>query len=168
MYLKNQQKKYKKQLLAKKFAEDDGGQEYASMKQKLQGLRHAQNQKDDKLVNTDPEGQPTSVSDLLASLRDEFLSDLNADEIPNSDISDVSDGEVEKEEANINTMELNADLLSKIEVQKSLTDKYVEQNHQFMSDFVKVYREDANAAKRNYYLQKLSFDVGENKGKVEL
>ena len=138
------------------------------MKQKLQGLRHAQNQKDDKLVNTDPEGQPTSVTDLLASLRDEFLSDLNPDEIPNSDISDVSDGEVEKEEANINTMELNADLLSKIEVQKSLTDKYVEQNHQFMSDFVKVYREDANAAKRNYYLQKLSFDVGENKGKVEL
>jgi hypothetical protein len=29
LYLKNQQKKYKKQLLAKKFAEDDGGQEYA-------------------------------------------------------------------------------------------------------------------------------------------
>jgi hypothetical protein len=67
------------------------------MKQKLQGLRHAQNQKDDKLVNTDPEGQPTSVTDLLASLRDEFLSDLNPDEIPNSDISDVSESEIVQE-----------------------------------------------------------------------
>jgi 5'-3' exoribonuclease 1 len=49
-----------------------------------------------------------------------------------------------------------------------LTDKYVEQNHQFMSDFVKIYRDNSNEAKRSYYLKKLSFDVKESKGKVEL
>ena len=80
----------------------------------------------------------------------------------------MSDEEIQKEESSINTMELNEDVLSKIEVQKSLTDKYVEQNHQFMSDFVKVYRDNSNEAKRSYYLQKLSFDVKESKGKVEL
>lgn len=37
-----------------------------------------------------------------------------------------------------------------------------------MSDFVKAYLEDSKEAKRNYYIQKLSFDVKESKGKIEL
>jgi hypothetical protein len=49
-----------------------------------------------------------------------------------------------------------------------MTDKYVEKNHEFMSDFVKTYSSDSNLAKRNYYQEKLSFDVMEPKGKVEL
>jgi 5'-3' exoribonuclease 1 len=49
-----------------------------------------------------------------------------------------------------------------------MTDKYVEQNHQFMSEFVRVYRDDASEAKRNYYKSKLKFDVNEGKGKKDL
>ena len=49
-----------------------------------------------------------------------------------------------------------------------MTDKYVENNHKFMSDFVKTYLQDANEAKRTYYKQKLSFDVKDTKGKIEL
>jgi len=37
-----------------------------------------------------------------------------------------------------------------------------------MKDFVNTYKEDANEAKRNYYLQKLKFDVKETKGKKDL
>lgn len=37
-----------------------------------------------------------------------------------------------------------------------------------MSEFVKVYMSDSNEAKRNYYLQKLKFDVKDTKGKMEL
>lgn len=37
-----------------------------------------------------------------------------------------------------------------------------------MREFVNKYREDANEAKRNYYLSKLNFDPKESKGKVDL
>jgi hypothetical protein len=37
-----------------------------------------------------------------------------------------------------------------------------------MQNFVKTYKEDANEAKRNYYQEKLKFDVKEAKGKIKL
>ena len=34
-----------------------------------------------------------------------------------------------------------------------------------MRDFVNTYKQDANEAKRNYYMQKLNFDVKGTKGR---
>lgn len=65
-------------------------------------------------------------------------------------------------------MEMNQNIDKKIEISQQQTEKYIESNHKFMSDFVKTYREDANEAKRSYYLQKLQFDVKEVKGKRAL
>ena len=37
-----------------------------------------------------------------------------------------------------------------------------------MRDFVNTYKQDANEAKRNYYMQKLKFDVTGSKGRKDL
>lgn len=37
-----------------------------------------------------------------------------------------------------------------------------------MRDFVNTYKQDANEAKRNYYMQKLKFDVKGSKGRKDL
>lgn len=36
-----------------------------------------------------------SLSELVGDLKEQYLSDLNPEEIPNSEISDVSEGELE-------------------------------------------------------------------------
>jgi len=46
-------------------------------------------------------------------------------------------------------------MTNKIDIAKQLTEKYIEKNHEFMTDFVQTYRTDASLAKRNYYHQKL-------------
>lgn len=73
-----------------------------------------------------------------------------------------------KGEENIDNMEKGQDMDSKIEISKQLTDKYIEKNHQFMSIFVKTYKENSNEAKRSYYKEKLDFDVKEVTGKIQL
>ena len=39
-----------------------------------------------------------SLSELVGDLKEEYFSDLNPEEIPNSEISDVSEGELEAAE----------------------------------------------------------------------
>jgi 5'-3' exoribonuclease 1 len=48
---------------------------------------------------------------------------------------------------------------TKIEVQTKMADKYQEENYQFMVEFVKLYAEDENKAKAQYYSKKLKFDI---------
>lgn len=38
-----------------------------------------------------------SLTELVGDLKEQYLSDLNPEEIPNSEISDVSEGELEAE-----------------------------------------------------------------------
>jgi len=110
-----------------------------------------------------------SLHDIIMEVKEEYFSDLNVDEIPNSDVSDVSESELnEGDREAISKMEKNQDIDSKIEISKALTDKYIEKNHLFMSTFVKTYQSDANEAKRVYYNEKLKFDVKEVRGKKDL
>ena len=51
---------------------------------------------------------------------------------------------------------------------KTQSELYIEQNHKFMREFTQTYKTDASGAKRNYYLEKLKFDVKEPKGKRAL
>ena len=64
-----------------------------------------------------PEESETLHS-VLSDIREEFFSDLNADEIPNSDISDVSESEIEKGEDMIKQMEQEVNIDSKIDLVK--------------------------------------------------
>jgi 5'-3' exonuclease len=51
---------------------------------------------------------------------------------------------------------------------KKQSDDLMDQNFNFMKDFVETYQTNASQAKRNYYLAKLKFDVNEPKGKRDL
>lgn len=177
LFMKNQQKKYKKLILVKKFDEDyearqNEGDEtikgkYQSTVGKFKRLRRIQREKDNKLGVQDEEKE--SLFSIISEVREEYLSDLQPDEIPNSDISDISESELKDAGQDlIQAMEKDQNIDKKIEISQQQTDKYIESNHKFMSDFVKTYKEDSNEAKRNYYNEKLQFDVKEVKGKKAL
>lgn len=89
LYIKNQQKAYKKKLIIKKFKEDQSNQE--ELKVKYKKLRLMQQEKDNKLVEQIGE----EVGEILKELREEFYSDLNPEDIPNSDVSSVDDSDIE-------------------------------------------------------------------------
>jgi hypothetical protein len=120
------------------------------MIKKMKLARQLQYEKDGKNFNPVLETNE-SLHDIISELREEYLSDLHPEEIPNSDISDISESELTKGQENLDNMEKGQDLDSKIEISKQLTDKYIEKNHQFMSEFVKTYKENSSEAKRNYY-----------------
>lgn len=173
---KNQSKKYKKFVLLKKYTEEfeatagqDGNvyMQLQGLKAKYRKLRMTQREKDN-ILDVQPEANEETLHSILGEIREEYLSDLHAEDIPNSEVSDIGEDELAGEQSKIGTMEEENDLTSKLEISKQLTEQYVESNHKFMSEFVNAYREDATEAKRNYYLQKLKFDLKENKGKIEL
>ena len=123
---------------------------HQSMIKKMKLARQLQYEKDGKNFNPVLETNE-SLHDIISELREEYLSDLHPEEIPNSDISDISESELTKGQENLDNMEKGQDLDSKIEISKQLTDKYIEKNHQFISEFVKTYNENSSEAKRNYY-----------------
>jgi len=43
-------------------------------------------------------------------------------------------------------------------------DKYAEANLKFMTEFIKLYNKDPDAAKAMYYKEKVSFDINEPTG----
>ena len=102
LFSKNQQKKYKKFLLLKKFDEDyeesskNDGNDFIVFQAtllKYKKLRASQFVRDGKNINPDIETQE-SLYDIIGELKEEYFSDLNADEIPNSEVSDVSESEL--------------------------------------------------------------------------
>jgi hypothetical protein len=54
-----------------------------------------QREKDNKLIQQQ-EGQKESLFSIISEVREEYLSDLNPEEIPNSEISDVSESELKE------------------------------------------------------------------------
>jgi hypothetical protein len=48
----------------------------------------------DNNLNEDEIQKSTSLFEIISDIREEFLSDLGVDDIPNSDISDISDSEI--------------------------------------------------------------------------
>lgn len=162
-------------MLLKKFDEDyveknqegDKFVEYQSQLAKFKKVRVYQYEKDAKHLQNQPEDE--SLHSVLSEIREEFFSDLNPEEIPNSDISDVSESEIVQEgEQMLKQMEQEVTIDSKIDLVKKQSETAIEKNHNFMKEFVKTYKEDSNEAKRNYYKSKLSFDVGDGSGKVKL
>lgn len=127
--------------------------------------------KDKKKVDEEADGEKETLHEVLEDLREEFFSDLNPEEVPNSDVSDVSDPEQaadpEQTDQSLEPAQAAASQM-KIEMVKKASDQAIEDNHHFMRDFVNTYKHDANEAKRNYYLKKLNFDVHNTKGKKDL
>lgn len=109
--MKNQQKKYKKFILLKKYVEDyeeemndDDSQQYQVLRNKYSKLRETQLSKENKLLeNKLPSDQKEeqTLHDIISELKEEYFSDLNPEEIPNSDISDISESELVQESHDI-------------------------------------------------------------------
>lgn len=111
-----------------------------------------QREKDNKLLQQQ-ENTKESLFSIISEIREEYLSDLNPEEIPNSEISDVSESELKEAGQDlIQAIEMDQDIEKKIEISQQQTEKYIESNHKFMSEFVNTYKEDSNEAKRSYYL----------------
>lgn len=124
--------------------------------------------KDNKLTE-DEVSKSNSLHDIISDIREEFLSDLAPEDIPNSDISDISDSEIaQASEDMVNQIEKDQNVETKMDLVKQQAAKAIENNHEFMVNFVNTYKEDANEAKRNYYQAKLKFDVKEPNGKIKL
>jgi 5'-3' exonuclease len=137
------------------------------MLQKYKRLRHTQSERDKK---ADAEqDQEEGLHSIISDIREEFFSDLNPEEIPNSDISDISESEIVQDgDALIKMLEEENTKDTKIDLIKAKSETAIEKNHNFMKEFVNTYKEDSNAAKRNYYKSKLKFDLTEPKGKGDL
>jgi hypothetical protein len=83
---------------------------------KYKNIRRLQHEKDNKLLQID-EKDEESLHDILSEIREEFFSDLNPEEIPNSDISDISESEILKEgEEMVKMMESDQNIGNKIDL----------------------------------------------------
>jgi hypothetical protein len=65
---------------------------YQSLMSKYKKLRGVQNEKDKNASVQDTENE--GLHSIISDIREEFMSDLNPDDIPNSDISDISESEI--------------------------------------------------------------------------
>jgi len=100
LFAKHKQKNYKKFQLLKKFDEDfeesnkdgDSFVQYKSLLSKFKKVRVTQFEKDSKHMQNQEEDE--TLHSVLSDIREEFFSDLNPEDIPNSDISDVSESEI--------------------------------------------------------------------------
>ena len=88
-----------------------------------------------------------SLCELVGDLKEEYFSDLKPDEIPNSEISDVSESELDGQ-TQIETIETAATDAAKMALVKTQTEDAIEKNHNFMRDFVHTYKTDPSGAKR--------------------
>lgn len=101
LFKANRQKKYKKQVLLKRFSEDyekgiDQNKEefavYQSLLEKYKSLRDTQRQKEGE---QDQNEEQESLHEVIQTIKEEYLSDLNPEEVPNSDVSDGDAAELE-------------------------------------------------------------------------
>ena len=96
--------------------------------------------------------------DLVKEVEDGNLSDLKPEEIPDDQVSDV---EATNESLEQNTGESLTSALAQLE-QKAEDD-----NLEFMTKFVNLYREDMKLAKQFYYQTKVHFDIQTDEGQAK-
>lgn len=57
-----------------------------------------------------------TLHDIVGEIKEEYFSDLNPEDIPNSEVSDIEPDELAEQAAEIGAIEEGADLKSKIEI----------------------------------------------------
>lgn len=163
-YLEKVHRHQKKMFLLKKFAEKADDE---AMK-KYKDLRNRQREDDGQIVE-EKEGE--TLRQVLEELRAEYLSDLNPEEIPDSELSDVGEEEVEEEkkanEERKQAEETQAEPLPALRGADQLPQYVYEENYEFMSEFVSSYKQDGGRAKAEYYLKKVKFNVASEAGKAD-
>jgi len=131
---KNQQKKYKKFLLLKKFAEDEDEENSGSgdlfIQKQVLLKKYKQIRSQHEESKTEPvEGE--TLHDVLSGLKEEYFSDVKPEDIPNSEVSEIDESELKLEmgDKDVEEMELENQLESQVEINKGNTQKFIEKNH---------------------------------------
>lgn len=154
-FIDNTQKEHKKACLIKKFAKQNPEEVDQELLQKYTGIRDFQQQqeKKEKVLN-----ENETLNSIIKDIDSAYLSDLNAGDISSSELSDQEELKEHKEE------QIEESKPKEPETEQELEDRYIEENRRFMSAFVTEYKQDAKAAKGNYYHQKLKFNMTDKKG----
>ena len=86
------------------------------------------------------------------------MSDLRPEEIPDDQVSEVEQIEMETLD------DLAQADMGALDAQAQMEQEIGKQNLKFMSDFVKLYTEDANRAKAYFYQTKIDIDITSEDG----
>lgn len=92
---------------------------------------------------------------MIEELDEQYLSDLKAEDIPDECVSEVDMDQLENE-GDLATQGAKSNLLT---AQADIDAAAEEANRKFITEFVKMYAESPDAAKRKYYLEKPGFDI---------
>lgn len=124
------------------------------------------------------EGKPElTLHQLVEEIDAGYLSDLKPEDLPESEVSEQEDGNTEEEKTEEGEVDdkVSSELSPKVEEVedpeveiKDIDDTPCQRNYEFMTEFVRTYSEDAQRAKTSYYLQKLKFNINDERGKVQL
>ena len=71
------------------------------------------------------------LRDIIANIKEEYFSDLNPDDIPDDEVSDVDESLLNLD--SIPVTQTSQEIASKIKVQEDIIDKYSEENLIFMT-----------------------------------
>jgi hypothetical protein len=146
-------KKYKKFLIGKMFKEDaeDKVKIPKEAKEMLVGKFNQLFAVGHNLAQEETKEQ-RSIEQVVKEIDEEYFSDLRPEDIPDDCVSDVG------ENVNGESLETLEKTAEKVQ-QDSITNAAAEMvraaedaNLRFMSEFVKLYAQDPNAAKAKYYL----------------
>ena len=133
LFSKNQSKKYKKFVLLKRYTEDyenqanksqDGNlfMQLESLKTKYKKVRQAQLDKEQPTPDERQGEEVGTLQEIVSDIKEEYFSDLNPEDIPNSEVSDVDPDELAQDETKLGNLEQGEDMNQKIQVTKQLTD----------------------------------------------
>jgi len=161
----NKAKTYKKRLISKVFAEDVDEKslpkykktERANLLAKLRQWYKPAKPQEGEETKTQAVEEIEPV-DLIKMIDEGNMSDLRPEEIPDDQVSEVEQIEMETlddlAQADMGALDAQAQMEQEIE----------KQNLKFMSDFVKLYTEDANRAKAYFYQTKIDIDITSEDG----
>lgn len=93
------------------------------------------------------------LRDIIANIKEEYLSDLNPEDIPDDEVSDVDESLLNLD--SIPVTQTSQEIASKIKVQEDIIDKYSEENLIFMTQLISLFSTNPVEAKAFYYKQKL-------------
>jgi hypothetical protein len=168
--------KYKKFLTAKKFKEDFDGKkkdineaDKEAFTTKFQNLYQEQLKKKTGDEEESKESSQAAVAekkmaDVIQELDNEYFSDLRPEDIPDDCVSDVDNSAGGQTLESLEETAAKAQKDSITNAAADMVKEAEEANEKFMSDFVKLYAQDAKAAKATYYLTKVDIDITNDDG----
>jgi len=107
------------------------------------------------------------MHEVVKEIDEEYFSDLRPEDIPDDCVSDVGEN---VNDTNLESIEESADKVQEDSVTNAAAEMVrlaEEANLRFMNDFVRLYAQNPNAAKAEYYRQKVHIDITQPEGQTQ-